>query len=260
VRLVLSSFFAALLLVLGGCSPAAQKPDHGPLVLAASSLQEAMEAAAGEWAADGHAKPVLSFAASSALARQIEAGAGADLFVSADEKWMDEVERRGLVVPGTRASFLRNSLVLVAPAGKAAPVDVAPGFDLAGRLGNGRLAMADPDAVPAGIYGKEALTSLGAWDAVSGKVASAENVRAALALVSRGEAPLGIVYATDALAEPGVQVVGRFPGSSHKPIVYPAARLKSSTNPDAEGFRQFLVSDKGKAVFRRFGFGTDPAG
>jgi molybdate transport system substrate-binding protein len=199
---------------------------------------------------------VISFAASSALARQIDSGAPADLFISADEEWMDYVARKNLVRKGTRMSFLSNGLVLVAPAASKLRMTIRPNFPLAKALGSGRLAMADPDAVPAGKYGKEALTRLGVWSSVEGKVARAENVRAALAFVSRGEAPLGIVYATDALAEKGVRTVGRFPGNSHAPISYPVGRLTASTHRDAEPFRRFLISAEGKAIFRRFGFGT----
>ena len=227
-----------------------------PIVLAAASLQESLTAAAQRWAAKGHPKPVLSFAASSALARQVEAGAPADLFVSADEDWMNYLAQRRLIQPRTRVSFLTNSLVLVAPAASHIRLSIAPRFPLAAALGQGRLAMADPAAVPAGKYGKEALTRLGVWASVEPKVAAAENVRAALALVSRGEASLGIVYATDARAAPGVRMVGTFPASSHAPISYPLAALSTSRNPEAEGFRRFLVSAEGKAVFRGFGFGT----
>lgn len=228
----------------------------GPVVLAAASLQEAMTAAADRWAAEGNPPPVLSFAATSALARQVETGAPADLFVSADEAWMDHLAARGLLRRGTRSAFLANSLVLVAPAASAAKLDVGPGFPLAKALGSGRLAMADPDAVPAGRYGKQALVRLGVWPSVEEKVARADNVRVALAFVSRGEAPFGIVYATDALAEPGVRVVGTFPAGSHAPIRYPLAVLETSRNPGAEAFRRFLLSSEGQAIFRRYGFGT----
>jgi len=243
--LMLSSLF--------GCSPQ-DRGDTGPLVLAASSLQEALEAASDEWTAAGHNRPVLTFAATSALARQIETGAQADLFISADGKWMDEVERKDHIEPSSRVNMLTNSLVLIAPAELPGAIEIGPGFALAGRLGSGRLAMADPDAVPAGRYGKQALGRLGVWEAVSNRIATAENVRAALALVSRGEAPLGIVYATDAKAEPNVTVIGRFPSDTHDPIVYPIAMLKASTDPEAESFRSFLLSESGMAVFRRFGF------
>lgn len=236
-------------------APAGAQP-RGPLVLAASSLQEALSAAADVWARKGHPRPVLSFAASSALARQIEAKAPADLFVSADEEWMDYLAQRKLIAAGTRASFLTNRLVIVAKAGSRTQLDVRPGFALAKALGGGRLALADPDAVPAGRYTRAALTALKVWPAVQGNLARAENVRAALALVARGATPLGVVYATDARAEPAVRVAGWIPASAHGPITYPVARLSASTNPDAEGFRRFLVSAEGKAMFVRFGFGT----
>lgn len=246
---------ALLALVLAiGAPTAAPAQTRGPLVLAAASLQEALGDAAAAWTARGHPAPVLSFAGSSALARQIEAGAPADLFLSADEEWMDHVAQRGLLRPGTRVSFLANRLVLIAPAASPLRLAIRPGFPLAGALGAGRLAMADPDSVPAGKYGKAALTSLGVWSAVAPRVARAENVRAALALVERGEAPLGIVYATDARASAKVRVVGVFPATLHPPITYPLARLSTSTSPDAEGFRRFLLSPAGKAIFARRGF------
>jgi molybdate transport system substrate-binding protein len=247
--------FATLGVLLLSVAPAFAQ-SRGPLVLAAASMQESLNAAADRWAAKGHPRPVLSFAASSALARQIEAGARADLFISADEQWMNYLAGKNLLKPGTRVSFLTNSLVLIAPANSNLKVTIKRGFPLAQALGNGRLAMADPASVPAGKYGKEALTNLGVWASVAGKIARAENVRAALALVSRGEAPLGIVYATDARAERGVRVVGTFPASSHTAITYPVATLRASITRDAEGFRRFVISGEGKAIFRGFGFGS----
>lgn len=240
-------FLALLALLLIGAAPAP------PVVLAAASLQESLGAAADAWARQGHVRPVISFAASSALARQIAAGAPADLFASADEAWMDELARKGLLAPGTRADLLRNRLVVVAAPGGAAHIP-ARGAALARVLAAGPLAMADPDNVPAGKYGKTALVRLGAWDAVAPHVVRAENVRAALALVERGAAPFAIVYATDARASKLVRVVGLFPASSHPPIVYPLARLRTSTSPDAEGFRRFLLSHTGRTIFMRFGF------
>lgn len=231
--------------------PAAQ-PTQGPLVLAAASLQESLTDAADAWARAGHARPVVSFAASSALARQVEAGAPADLFLSADREWMGYLDRRGLLVSGTRTDLLGNRLVVVARAGTAGRLRNRA--EIARTLSAGPLAMADPDSVPAGRYGKAALTSLGVWDRVAPRVVRAENVRAALALVERGAAPFGIVYETDALAAKGVRVAGRFPAASHPPIVYPIARLKASAHPDAEGFRRFLLSPRGKAIFARYGF------
>ncbi|MEO5586196.1 MAG: molybdate ABC transporter substrate-binding protein [Novosphingobium sp.] len=254
VRTVARSIAALALLCSALAAAAAQ--GRPPLVLAAASLQEALTAAAQRWSAKGHPRPVVSFAASSALARQVEAGAPADLFVSADEEWMNYLAQRRLLQPRTRVSFLTNDLVLIAPAARVTRLTIGPRFPLARALGEGRLAMADPIAVPAGKYGKEALTRLGVWASVERKIAAGENVRAALALVARGEAPLGIVYATDARAAPGVRIVGTFPASSHGPISYPLAMLARSRNPEAEGFRRFLISAEGKAVFRRFGFGT----
>lgn len=233
----------------GARAPGAAK---APLVLAAASLQESMSAAADAWAAKGRSRPVCSFAASSALARQIAAGAAADLFVSADEPWMDDIEKRGLIVAGTRAAFLGNRLVVVRPKGARGPAGAA--VPLARLLGGGPLALADPDAVPAGRYARASLQKLGAWDAVQGRVVRGESVRAALAFVERGAAPFGIVYATDAQASRLVEVVRVLPDASHPPIRYPLARLRAATSPDAEPFRRFLLSGEGRAIFRRFGF------
>ena len=243
-----------LFLLLLGLAPAATAAERGPVVMAAASLQEALTAAADAWAAKGHARPLLSFAGSSALARQIVAGAPADLFLSADEPWMDAVAKAGLLRPGTRTTLLGNRLVLVGPASGRLRLTPAPGFPLARALGGGRLALADPDAVPAGKYAKAALTALGVWRGVAGRLAPAENVRAAMALVEHGAAPLGIVYATDARASKRVRVVGVFPASSHPPIRYPVALLKASRHPDAMGFRNFLASREGRAIFARYGF------
>lgn len=225
-----------------------------PLVLAAASLQESLSAAADAWAADHHQRPILAFAGSSALARQIEAGAPADLFISADEDWMNEIQSKGLVRPGTRSDFLANRLVLIAPLGSSLRLRIGPHFPLARALGVGKLAMADPDSVPAGRYGRAALTALGVWPSVEGKVVRAENVRAALAFVERGAAAAGIVYDTDRLASHKVLLVDRFPLSSHPPIAYPVAILKSSSSADADGFRRFLISPAGRRIFARFGF------
>lgn len=250
---LLCRLLLVLALVGAGLGPAAAR-QKAPLVLAAASLQESLTAAAQAWAAMGHLEPTLSFASSSALARQIIAGAPADLFISADEPWMDHVAGKGLIRPGTRASFLANSLVLVAPATSKVNITIGPGFPLGRALGTGRLAMADPDAVPAGKYGKAALSSLGVWQGIEARIARAENVRAALALVERGEAPFGIVYKTDARAAKAVRIVGTFPKDTHPPITYPIAALKTSTSADAEAFRRFLVSPEGKAIFQRYGF------
>jgi molybdate transport system substrate-binding protein len=245
------AFVAFVLAMVTTVAHAQPKP---PLVLAAASLQEAMTAAADAWASHGHPRPTVSFAASSALARQVEAGAPADLFVSADEDWMDDLATHGQLWSGTRADFLGNRLVLVARSDDAVRVALRPGVQLGAVLGSDRLAMADPDSVPAGRYGKAALVKLGGWDGVQASVVRAENVRAALALVERGAARLGVVYATDARASTKVRVVATFPADSHPPIRYPLARLKASTSPDAEGFRRFLLSHEGRAIFARFGF------
>lgn len=250
----LSRVFALVclgIIVGASAAPTSAKP---PLVLAAASLQESLSSATEAWAAHRHARPVTSFAASSALARQIEAGAPADMFISADEEWMDYVQKKGLLRGNSRVSFLGNRLVLIAPAGAGHALPIKPGFPLVNLLGTSRLAVADPDSVPAGKYAKAALTRLGVWSAVAPKLARAENVRAALAFVERGEVPYGIVYETDAKASSKVRIVGRFPANSHPPISYPVAVLKSATSADAEGFLRFLISPAGKAIFRRYGF------
>lgn len=227
---------------------------QGPLVLAAASLQESMNAAANAWAAHGHARPICSFAASSALARQIAAGAAADLFVSADVAWMDHVERLGRIVPASRAAFLGNRLVIVETKGLRARYPFPPNPDLAQMLSQGRIALADPDSVPAGRYARAAIERAGAWTSVAPRLVRGESVRAALALVERGAADHGIVYATDARASSRVQVIGTIPAWAHPPIRYPLARLKASANPGAEPLRRFLLSREGRAIFERFGF------
>lgn len=242
--------FVAGLGMLAAAAPA-RADAKAPLVLAAASLQEALGAAADAWRAGGHARPVLSFAASSALARQVSAGAQADLFLSADDAWMDDLARRGLLAPGTRAPLVANRLVLVQPRSAAAPAAGVPWSRL---LAQGRIAMADPAAVPAGRYGRAALLRLGLWSTLAPRIVRAENVRAALALVERGAAPWGIVYATDARAAPRVRVARVFAAESHPPIRYPVARLARSTSPDAEPFRRFLLGSGAKAIFARFGF------
>jgi molybdate transport system substrate-binding protein len=234
-------------------------PSAAPVVLAAASMQETLEAAAKVWTHEGHAAPVLSFAASSALARQIEAGAPADLFISADEEWMDTLGAKSLIRPESRATLVGNKLVLIAPAASTIALEPGPGFPLAQALGSGKLALADPEGVPAGRYAKQALEKLGVWSAVAGQVAAGDNVRSALALVARGEAPLGIVYATDAAAEPRVRIVATFPATTHTPITYPIAVLKASRSGDAKALRAFLLSPAAQDVFRRYGF-TTPRG
>jgi molybdate transport system substrate-binding protein len=242
---------APLLFVLF-LAPAAHA--QGALVFAAASLKEALDEVAGAFAAGRAGRVDVSYAASSALARQIERGAPADIFISADTDWVDYLEQRGLTVPGTRRNLLANDLVLVAPAASTVKIVLAPGVDLSAALGNGRLAMADPGSVPAGKYGRAALTSLGAWKLVERHVASVENVRAALALVARGETPLGVVYRTDALAEKDVRIVAVFPASSHPPIVYPVVVLKRSSSRVASAFEGYLASPDARVIFERHGF------
>jgi len=224
------------------------------IVFAAASMTNAMaEIETSFEAATGH-DLIVSLAGSSALARQIQQGAPADIFISANLDWMDALEADGLVEDGTRLDLLNNSIVLIAAGTDAAPVEIGPDLDLAGLLGQGRLAMALVDAVPAGIYGKAALESLGLWDGVQAHVAQADNVRAALAFVATGEAPYGIVYATDAAAEDNVTVIGTFPADTHLPIVYPAADLANRDFPAEAEFLDYLRSAEARAAFERQGF------
>lgn len=223
-------------------------------VLAAASLKEALDEASAQHGRTAGEKITVSYAATPALARQVESGAPADIFISADLDWMDYLAKRNLLKAGTRINLLRNQIVLVAPADSKASIAITPKFPLAQALGSGRLAMADPDSVPAGKYGKAALEKLEVWPAVADKVARGENVRAALNFVSRGEAPFGIVYRTDAAAERRVRIVGAFPENSHPAIIYPAALLAGSKNPAAEKFFAFLKSPEAAVIFRKHGF------
>ena len=224
------------------------------VVFAAASLKTALDAVAAEFEAETGHDVTISYAGSGQLANQIVQGAPADIFISAAVNWMDEVEKAGLVVAGTRADLLGNRLVLIAHGKGAAPVEIGAGFDLAGLLGEGRLSMAMVDAVPAGQYGKEALESLGVWASVEGAVAQSENVRSALALVSAGEAPFGIVYASDAVADDNVTVVATFPEGSHSPIVYPAALLAEAADAADRAFLEALSGDAANAIFAAQGF------
>nr|WP_208111510.1 molybdate ABC transporter substrate-binding protein [Enterovirga rhinocerotis] len=227
---------------------------QGPTVFAAASLKNALEEITAAWAKDSKPPVKVSLAASNTLAKQIEQGAPADLFFSADLDWMDYVAGKGLVRPESRVNLLANAIVLIAPKDSTATVKVGPGMDLTGILGQGRLAMGNVDAVPAGKYGKAALEKLGAWAGVKDKVAQADSVRAALLLVSRGEAPLGIVYATDAAADPNVKVIGTFPEGSHPPIVYPVAVLKDAKSEASAAFLDYLRGPVAGAAFRKQGF------
>jgi len=223
-------------------------------VFAAASLKNALDDIGAAWTAETGKAAVVSYAASSALAKQIEEGAPADVFISADLAWMAYLSERGLTKKDTEVELLGNRIVLVAPADSAAAAEIGPGFDLKGLIGDGKLAMANVDAVPAGKYGKEALTALGVWDSVAPNVAQAENVRAALALVSTGEAPVGIVYATDANADPGVKVIGTFPEGSHEPIVYPAAETAAAESAEAGAYLAYLQGARARELFEAQGF------
>jgi molybdate transport system substrate-binding protein len=225
------------------------------VVFGAASLKEALDEQARAFGSASGNKVVVSYGASSTLAKQIEAGAPADLFISADQDWMDYLDQRHLLAPGTRLDLLRNTLVLVAPAASRSALRIGPDFALAAALGQEKLAMANPDSVPAGKYGRSALEYLGVWKSVEKQVARAENVRAALALVSRGEAPYGIVYATDALADKGVRIVDTFPAASHPAIVYPVAITKASRSAAARWLLGYLQSAAARPAWERHGFG-----
>ena len=234
---------------------AAQAQTKGLVVFAAASMKNALDEAAANWVKEsGKPAPKISYAASNTLAKQLENGAPADLFVSADLDWMDYAAGKNLIRPDTRVSLLANRIVLVAAKDSTARLDLKPGVDVAGAIGAGRLAMGNVDSVPAGKYGKAALEKLGAWDKVKDKIAQADNVRAALKLVATGEAPLGSVYGSDAVAEPGVSVVATFPEDSHKPITYPAAVTKTADTPQAAVFLDSLSQEPAKSIFEMQGF------
>jgi molybdate transport system substrate-binding protein len=222
-------------------------------VFAAASLKDALDANVKAYHAKAGERIVVSYAASSALAKQIEAGAPADLFISADLDWMDYLEQRRMIKSDTRRNLLRNRLALVAPVDSKVSANIVPGFPLARLLGDGRLAMANPDSVPAGKYGKASLEALGVWKDVQSKAVATENVRAALVLVSRGEALLGIVYRTDVVADAKVRVVGLFPENTHPPIVYPLAVTATGKAP-AEAFLKWLSQAEARAIFEKHGF------
>jgi len=229
------------------------------VVFAAASLKNALDQVAASYKAETGKTVSINYAGSNVLAKQIEQAAPADIFFSADLAWMDYLQEKNLIAKDTRRTLLGNKLVLVAAKDADATIELAPGAKLAGLLGkDGKLAMANVDSVPAGKYGKAALQKLGLWDTVSARVVQADNVRAALAFVARGEAPLGIVYQTDANAEPAVKTVAAFPADSHAPIVYPVALTAASTNPDAKAFLEYLESDKAKPAYEKQGFVFSP--
>jgi molybdate transport system substrate-binding protein len=224
-------------------------------VFAAASLTDAMKDVSAKWAEAGHQPLRLSFGSSSTLARQIEQGAPANVFASADEKWMDYLADKKLIADGTRKSLLGNDLVLVVAADKPMHVTINKSFDLTGLLGaTGRLATGDPAHVPVGIYAEQALKKLGMWDSISPRLARTEDVRAALLLVERGEAPAGIVYATDAAASKAVMIAGTFPADSHDPVSYPFAVTKSGDTAEARALLSFVAGPSARAVFVQRGF------
>lgn len=247
-RAALAGLVAAAVLT----APAAARSE-GIVVFAAASLRNALDDIAAAWQRESGTKAAVSYAGSNVLARQIEAGAPADVFLSADLDWMDYAASKGLIDPASRTNLLGNALVLIAPKDEGADIALVPGVDLAAALKGGRLAMAGVEAVPAGRYGKAALQRLGAWEGVKDRIAQAENVRAALLFVARGEAPLGIVYRTDAASDPSVRVVATFPADAHPPILYPAA-LTRTARPEARAFLAFLGSPQARQAFERHGF------
>ncbi len=224
-------------------------------VMAAASLTDSMKDISALWEKAGHKPLQMSFGASSTLARQIEQGAPAHVFASADEQWMDYLAKRDLIAADTRKSLLGNEIVLVVPVVKPQHVTIVPGFDLLGMLGSdGRLAVGDPAHVPVGIYAEQALRKLGLWDGIVPRLARTEDVRAALRFVELGEAPVGIVYATDAAISKGVSIAGTFPESSHDPVTYPFAVIKAGDNPEARALMTFLEGPQAREVFVRRGF------
>ncbi len=234
--------------------PAAHADEGKVTVFAAASMKNALDAVNKVCAAEVGEEATISYAASSALAKQIEEGAPADVFISADLDWMKYLHDKNLVKPDTEVQLLGNKIVLVAPKDSTAEAKIEKGFDLAALIGDGKLAMGEVKSVPAGKYGKAALESLDIWPSVEGKVAQAENVRAALKLVAAGEAAAGIVYATDAVAEPGVKVIGTFPADSHPPIVYPVAQTTESKDAETGAWLKCIESDKAKPIYEEQGF------
>lgn len=251
-------WLAILLCAMSFAGGAQAAPGEKITVFAAASLTDALNTLDARYTARTGAPVVASFAASSTLARQIEAGAPAQVFLSADTKWMDYLAQKGLIEPDSRSNVLGNRLALIAPASDAVgPLAIDRTLDWNRLLGaDGRLAVGDPDHVPAGIYAKEALIWLGVWAALVPRLARAEDVRGALALVEHGDAPLGIVYVTDARISPKVTIVGVFPAASHSPIVYPFAIVKSAGSPAVEAYFRFLKGAEARSLFAQYGFAT----
>jgi molybdate transport system substrate-binding protein len=243
-----------LALAVASWSFAARAQDKDLVVFAAASLKNALDNANALYLREKGQKVVVSYAASPVLARQIENAAPADIFMSADLDWMDYLAQRNLIKANTRTNLLGNRLVLAAPADSQVVLTIAPNFPLAQALGNGRLAIADPNSVPAGKYGKAALEALGVWQSVSNKIVPGPDVRATLVFVSRGEAPLGIGYQTDAAADKGVKIVGMFPANTHPPIIYPIAITAGSNHPNAAAYLSYLGTASAKTFFEKEGF------
>jgi molybdate transport system substrate-binding protein len=254
LRAVRCLLVAAAVSLAAPWSTAAHAQGRDLLVFGAASLKNALDDANAQYQREAGRKIVVSYGASSALAKQIENGAPADIFISADLDWMNYAAEHKLIKPETRINLLGNKLVLIAAADSAINLSIAPNFPLAPALRSGRLAMADPVSVPAGKYGKAALEALGVWASVAGKIAAAPDVRATLVFVARGEAPLGIVYQTDAAADNSVKIIGAFPESTHPPIIYPMAVTSASTHPGATAYAGFLKSPAAKPAFEKQGF------
>lgn len=243
------------LLAALAAAPQSVRAQDSITVFAAASMRNALDEADAAFTKASGVKVTASYASSSALAKQIEQGAPADIFISANIKWMDYLDQKKLIMPGTRVNLLGNALVLIAPKdSKLDNVKIGKGFDIAKLAGDGRIAVADVKSVPAGLYAKAALQSLGAWTAAEPKLAQAENVRATLAFVARGEAPLGIVYSTDAKIEPKVKIAGVFPEDSHPAIAYPVAATAESKNTQTVRYLRFLQTPAAKAIFEKYGF------
>lgn len=237
-------------------APALAPAEDAVRVFAAASLTNALDDVAGQWRAQGHAAPVLVYASSSALARQIEAAAPADVYASADQTWMDYLDKAGRLEAGTRIDLLGNRLVLIAPLGRGPVVRIEADFDLASAF-TGKLCTGEPGVVPVGIYAQQALRQLGWWDTLQPRIVGTDDVRAALAFVERGECALGIVYATDAAISQRVERVAEFPAELHAPIVYPFAQIKDA-RPQAAAFLSFLASEPARQIFVRHGFSVLP--
>jgi len=249
------AFLLVCALACSGTWPALADEPKKPalLVFAAASLTNVLGELSADWEKASGAPVKLSFAASSVLARQIEAGSNADVFVSADQEWMDYLQARNLIDKASRRNLVGNRLVLIAPADSQLELKIAPGFKLAAALGKGRLATGDPDTVPVGRYARSALTTLGVWDEIADRLVRADNVRSAMLFVGRGEVPLGIVYTTDAAVDSKVRVIDTFPANTHAPITYPAATLRSA-RPEAAAFITYLGGEQARVAWQKFGF------